>query len=379
MQTNEDITVESASSFAVAKEEWNALLQGSGFKSIFQTYQWNECRRKYFHENKKLVLLSCRSGNELVGIMPFVQYKWSPIKGVPGFKVLEFLGAPDSDYNDFIIKKEMYSTVLDTCFKWLSRNSNLWHIIALQEVAEDSPTNGFLKKACSKNNLSLSSRNQSICPQIILPKNYNDFESNLSRNSRGNIRRKKKQLAAAGLATFETGTPQDMERFFALYQYRWGEMPQQHKLFHEAVSKRLEKHLNLTFVVLDGEKIAVQYCYDFNNTRCLYLSGFNTKHRDLSPGVALLAKNIAGAIESGASTYDFMRGNEQYKLHYANRICINKLYTISRSSFMLTTYRLIKNISEKTRTFFRLKQWRKLYPQNIYPTIKSIANRLPAR
>jgi CelD/BcsL family acetyltransferase involved in cellulose biosynthesis len=63
----------------------------------------------------------------------------------------------------------------------------------------------------------------------------------------------------------------------------------------------------------DAEPLASMFELDFANKIHLYNSGFNPEHRDLAPGVVLLAHCIQNAIGLRRQEYDFLRGKERYK------------------------------------------------------------------
>src|SRR5262249_16659498 len=48
-----------------------------------------------------------------------------------------------------------------------------------------------------------------------------------------------------------------------------------------------------------------------------YQSGFDPAYRKYSVGVATMGLSIKTAIEEGASEYDFLHGDEEYKFHWA--------------------------------------------------------------
>jgi Acetyltransferase (GNAT) domain len=58
----------------------------------------------------------------------------------------------------------------------------------------------------------------------------------------------------------------------------------------------------------------------YGPTFYFYQSGFDPVYSKHSVGVSTMGLAIKTAIEEGASEYDFLHGNEEYKFHWAHRV-----------------------------------------------------------
>src|SRR5262249_27542414 len=58
----------------------------------------------------------------------------------------------------------------------------------------------------------------------------------------------------------------------------------------------------------------------YGPTLYFYQTGFEPLHSKHSVGVATMGLAIKTAIEEGASEYDFLHGNEEYKFHWAQKV-----------------------------------------------------------
>jgi CelD/BcsL family acetyltransferase involved in cellulose biosynthesis len=66
----------------------------------------------------------------------------------------------------------------------------------------------------------------------------------------------------------------------------------------------------------DGETVAIVWCLWFAGVFAFYQTGWDDAHRELSPGVILVDEAIQVARRLGATTFDFLRGPEDYKYRF---------------------------------------------------------------
>ncbi len=74
--------------------------------------------------------------------------------------------------------------------------------------------------------------------------------------------------------------------------------------------------LQLAFLEINGEKAAAYLNFDYQDHIWVYNSGIDIRFRELSLGWVLLGFLIQWAIEHGRQSYDFMRGDEEYKYRF---------------------------------------------------------------
>jgi len=61
-------------------------------------------------------------------------------------------------------------------------------------------------------------------------------------------------------------------------------------------------------------------CLEWDGTVGLYNSGFAPERAALSPGLVLLSHVIRDTIARGRARFDFLRGEERYKLEFEPRL-----------------------------------------------------------
>ena len=75
--------------------------------------------------------------------------------------------------------------------------------------------------------------------------------------------------------------------------------------------------LQLMFMEVEGEKAAALFNFDYNGRTWVYNSGLDPDaFGRLSLGVVLSSLAIEKAIELSHNTFDFLRGDEQYKYRF---------------------------------------------------------------
>jgi CelD/BcsL family acetyltransferase involved in cellulose biosynthesis len=75
--------------------------------------------------------------------------------------------------------------------------------------------------------------------------------------------------------------------------------------------------LRLFVLRLNGRPAAVLYGLRYSRTFYFYQSGFDPDRSKHSIGLVTLGLSIKHAIEEGASEYDMLHGDEEYKFHWA--------------------------------------------------------------
>ena len=124
----------------------------------------------------------------------------------------------------------------------------------------------------------------------------------------------------------ETPTPDTLDELltslFDLHAARWkirnlpgvlaDETTQQ---FHRQVARRmLDAGMLRMYATRVGDRIAaVFYGFALHGTVYYYLSGYDPDLEKLSIGTLIVAHAIEEAVRDGATTFDFLRGAEEYK------------------------------------------------------------------
>ncbi len=74
--------------------------------------------------------------------------------------------------------------------------------------------------------------------------------------------------------------------------------------------------------------VAADYAFAYEGRWWSYLSGYDRAFSRYSVGTQLLAHTIRAAIEEGLAEFDFLRGEEEYKFDWADRVRLDVNLTI---------------------------------------------------
>ncbi|MFX0197630.1 MAG: GNAT family N-acetyltransferase, partial [Candidatus Hodarchaeota archaeon] len=174
--------------------EWNSLLQKSKSNSVFLTWEWVSTWWQFFgSESELFVLCVVDEHGRIDGIVPLKRQR----RRIGGLRLncLEFIGSgleTVPDYLDFILDPGCEEQASRLILEYLSRNKNSWDIIIFSDMREDSFCfRGFNHAVLSKTS---SYEKEDICPYIELPKTWDLYLEALSKKSRYNVRKKRRNL-----------------------------------------------------------------------------------------------------------------------------------------------------------------------------------------
>jgi hypothetical protein len=163
------------------------------------------------------------------------------------------------------------------------------------------------------------------CPAIALPSGWDEFLSSLDAHDRKETRRKINKAFTKGHARVERCLPDDPDLTeklgvaFTLMEQAPGQKGITVKKYLKPVLDTAapalitSSRLWLTTLYINDEPSAVTLEFPSLHGPMLYNCGFDQTKKEWSCGVVLTAKIIERAINSGAKTFDIMRGEEPYK------------------------------------------------------------------
>jgi len=302
-------------SFHAASALWYQLIEQRDQGSVFLTPQWQETWWDHYGgDSKELLLLAVGDESAPLGLAPMVR------EG----DTLSFLGSTDLfDYHDFILGHVLPADFYPTLASCLSKQP--WQILYLESIPEDSTALQHLPDRFRADGYTVVIEQEDVVPGLPLPASWDHFLESLRKKDRHELRRKLRRLGDAGVYRLVHATPQSLDEDLDLFLDLMGESRDEKRdflvphreAFLRAVASCMQTagYLRLSFLELDGQRVAGVICFDYAGNRFLYNSGYRVSFRQYSVGLMLKALCIQEAIELGLTYFDFLRGAEPYKYH----------------------------------------------------------------
>ncbi len=305
--------VDSFPTIEEAEAAWEQVLGSSAAATLFLTPWWQKLWWKHFGGGSELAVYVVSDGPRPIGVAPLVRSNG----------VVELLGATDLfDYRDFILERGREQDFCAALLDYLSRRE--WHTLRLESVREGSLTIQALGSAAQSAGMSMEMEPEDVAPVAVLPKTWDEYVAGLSKKDRHELRRKMRRLDGAGEVTRHVCASTDqvpgmMADFLRLHRASSPDKAEfmtaeREAFFLDAAGEAVRRgKLRLESVALDGSPVASCLGFDYAGAFLLYNSGYDPEHSKLSVGIVSKALAIRGAIESGDSVFDFLRGSEDYK------------------------------------------------------------------
>ncbi|MDY7041424.1 MAG: GNAT family N-acetyltransferase, partial [Chloroflexota bacterium] len=272
--------------------EWNALLHRSDTDTIFLTHEWQSTWWHFFSPGRELILISLREEGGLVGIAPLYRQTLEN-----GRRAIQLVGGTDiSDYLNIVTLPGYRDLVYETIFEFLALELTDWDEIDLHCIPASSPYQP-LSEAAKKQGLIAERRVEDVCPIIPLPTTWDEYLAALNKKQRHELRRKMRRAEReAEVSWHMTFNPdflsEDMEAFFNLHRKSSQDKedfmndPDMQGFFHEVARFSLYRGwLELSSLLINGERAASMLCFAYNNRTLVYNSGYDPQRfGSLSPG-----------------------------------------------------------------------------------------------
>jgi CelD/BcsL family acetyltransferase involved in cellulose biosynthesis len=321
--------------FAALRDEWRALLEECDADTIFLSWEWLHTWWQHVGSHLRLAIWTVRKGGSLQALAPMVAKGWELGRLRP-FRTLGLLGAPlrsgnvGSDYLDLIVSRRSPEAGRELAAA-LAQEGRVLELAqvggvgsAAERILAEEPYKGWSHR-----------RHESgVCPIADLAGHtWDSYLASRGRGHREGIRRKLRAVRKNFNVRFERADSEAQRAEFLsilmdLHERRFrkkGSSDAFHtkalRAFHETFSRlALERHWLRLFVLrLNGAPAAALYGLRYGPDFLFYQSGLDPAYAEHGVGVVTMALSIEAAIAEGASRYDLLHGNEEYKFHWANR------------------------------------------------------------
>jgi CelD/BcsL family acetyltransferase involved in cellulose biosynthesis len=302
-------------------DEWCRLLAASGRPYPFLHPTWHTVWSQSFPTTEsERFLLTVRDGSRLLLVAPLQR---------TGARLALAGDREICDYMDIIAAPDADQAAWNRLFDELEGMS--WRELVLWGLPEDSPTRRIVPRLAAGRGWSVEDTLEAVCPRVALPATWEDYLASLSKKDRHELRRKLRRFHEAGTAVrVHTLTrPEEvragLDDFIRLHtasrQDKREFMTPRMEAFFRAMAVALAEYdlVRLSFVELDGGRVAGLLAFDTGSELLLYNSGYDPALAHASVGIASKALVLRAAIEGGKRWFDFLRGAEPYKYDLGGR------------------------------------------------------------
>jgi CelD/BcsL family acetyltransferase involved in cellulose biosynthesis len=313
------VKVESAERLeAIGPEAWDALLATSRLRSPFLSWTWQAHWAAAFAADRRLdVRRVTDAQGELVAVLPLYE---------AASGVFELIGGADvSDYLDLLARAGAEEEAWTALLQSRAAARDRW---VLHAVPAASPTVRALPALAGSCSLAATVELEERCPVLTLPSSWDAYLASLSSKHRHELTRKIRRFerevpdSRVVAATAAADVAARLGDFLGLHRAsRVGKakfMDERMEAFFRAAIPALAARdgVRLWFLEAGGAAIASFISLEWNDTVGLYNSGFAPARAALSPGLVLLSHVIRDAIARRRARFDFLRGEERYKLEF---------------------------------------------------------------
>ncbi len=311
-------------------DEWNSLLNCCNASHVpflrheYLSAWWQTLGGGEWNKGELFVVVARQLDGELVGIAPlfFDQNR----QGEPALLLLGSIEI--SDYLDLIARLPLLPDFIDHLLNFLSSDqAPLWQVLDWFNLPDDTPTLQALASAAEQRGWTYTQQPLQHSPYILLPGDWETYLSGIDKKQRHEIRRKMRRAEDYDLPVHwyivrdGSRLDEEIEAFLSLM----AQDPEKDRFLTPLMREQMRTTihaafnagwLQLAFLEVGGEKAASYLNFDFNDHIWVYNSGLDFKFRELSPGWVLLGHLLKWANENGRQTFDFMRGDEEYKYRF---------------------------------------------------------------
>ncbi len=341
---------------------WTRLAATSRIAGMFATQDWHDRWMQHIaHDAFPSVVLSIGEAGHVRGIAPFCRQTYRDLKmSVPAVR---FSGREvvSGDYLDWLCEPEDRDAVAADMLHALDAELDAGRMAILGEIVQGSHTDRVLQTWVEERGYKTRIQEARRCPYFELPRDFDEYLGSLKSKFRGAVRRKTRRLLEAVEFVALTDREQvadHLPHLYRLHAMRWqdrGEAgtfsrPGFREFLNDFVRNAPESVEPRLYLLRDKDEyfgaLMVFHCHGY--TAMHYQGGWNpaSEHMKHSPGIVLTARAIASAIEAELQTFDFLRGDEPYKLDFGTSFRHTRTYLIAKRGLRARTYMNVCRVKE---------------------------------
>jgi CelD/BcsL family acetyltransferase involved in cellulose biosynthesis len=304
---------------AFSSRDWTSLVEEDPEGTLFHTPRF---LKLYWEEfgGGALELAFVRDGDETVAATA-IEVREGLLAWLGGFDVTDYMGPVGFPGSRDRAAKELLAAMAER---------DDWDRADLAGLPEEGAWLPALRAGAEAVGLRTEVGEDSVAPLVRLAASYREYLSGLPGKLRHEIRRKSRRLEEALPETrLVDATPEtvsdDISRFVELHRTSEGAkgrfMVPGMELFFRRLAEELlpDGTFRLSFLEAEGRCLAGAVGFRDGDRFLLYNSAYDHGYSRLSPGMVLVDRLIASAIDEGRRELDLLKGDLPYKYRFGAR------------------------------------------------------------
>lgn len=317
--------ISDAERFFALGNEWDHLADACGISHPFLSFTWLKTWWQSFGNGAELRVITIRENEELIAAAPLM-IRQTRMCGIP-VRRLESLYNFHTPRSDFLISKradEAYELI------WHQMASMDCDAILLAQLPKESPTLLEIESLAAANGWLAGRWSPPPSPYISLNGDYEQFQKTLTGHYRYNLRKRYDRMTKLAPVTVERITErfrvrEAMQDGLRIEAAAWkgtegtamNSDPNVAEFYIRMAERAADRGwLELTFLKLGDKRIAFDYILRHGNAFCGVKIGYDPEYHTYSPGNMLLNLFLQDACGRGATEYDFLGIDDEWKFDW---------------------------------------------------------------
>jgi CelD/BcsL family acetyltransferase involved in cellulose biosynthesis len=348
-------------------EEWDSLLQNSFSPNIFLTFEWFKTYCNHYKPENILFIL-VYDDSELVGIAPLQIIE---LKYLNFFKIRKvvFISERFSEYCDFIIKKGREKEIFPIFLTEIKKYKFDW--IDLLDISENSITPAFINTITKDKkilNFSCKINDHNIYYHIDTSFPKEKYLYKFSSKTINTLERKIKKFENDFSVKLISEYSADAEGLSRLSDFNITRMnkKQTNSFFenHENslfINDLITEFSRKGYILISKIHLyklfpSIFLCFLFNNKLSYFLSGYDPEFEKYSIGAIHLKYLIDFSFENKFSSFDFLRGDDEYKKRWHPEKSYSKRIILVPDKFGKKSLKILFNVFSFINNLFQIKK-----------------------
>ena len=256
----------------------------------------------------------------IVGLFPISPRGSRAAHRIDQVREIHTMGDPSADFRGFICDAKREDAVIHAFAEHLAHADD-WDRLVLKDVMDERLAAFITAMREGDSEIAIETQPGNVCPLLTLPETWDAYLAEcLTPPSRKSLKKRLRIAEEHGCRLTTTSVDGEIARhvdsLLLLCEHRGKDGPEHlHRARRLLDSCLAERAAEVAVVWIGDEPAAAQGSFIDHTHGSIghYLTGFDERFGDLSPGRVLDALCIRSAIERGYKAVDFLRGDEPYK------------------------------------------------------------------